>query len=128
MGKHLNRYQVYYFMRYNKKFYRKNKHWKKDWMPFIKYDKNDSGDYLIELIVYKLHMMYDYYLEDKNVRKILPESAIQRRIDTLEKACNLGDELMSLGEPTGFKEEQERQQASLDFFTFIAENYKGWWN
>lgn len=40
---------------------KKNSDWKKRWLPFIEYDHDFDGSFLIELIVHKLHIMLDYY-------------------------------------------------------------------
>ena len=71
---------------------KKNSDWKKRWMPFIKYDHDFDGGFLLELIVIKLHIMLDYYDHGKYCHQI-DESRLEI-VDELREACRLGDLLL----------------------------------
>lgn len=92
IGKHLKEY---------KKAYRKyrwenrktcvhaNSDWRKRWMPFIKYDHDFDGFFIIELINHKLHIMLDFYDHGKYCSQV-DESRLEI-VDQLREACRLGD-------------------------------------
>lgn len=65
--------------------------WKKEWGPFIKYDADWDGSYLLELIIYKLEKMYiglDVYSDE--VREDL-----NKRLETLKKTIDLGKKIQT---------------------------------
>ena len=87
-------------MRYKNKFKKRIKeegmckdHWRKKWLPFIKYDQDFAGEYLLELIVYKLHLMLDFW-EKYPSGVWLADEEIERTRHSLRKACELGDLLI----------------------------------
>ena len=92
IGKHLKDYKKAYIAdrRANRKTcVKRNSDWKKRWMPFIKYDHDFDGAFLIELIVHKLHIMLDYYEHGKYCMQV-DESRLEI-VDELREACRLGD-------------------------------------
>lgn len=69
---------------------RRHYNWKKEWGPFIKYDADWDGFYLIKLIVYKLEKMrvsFDIYSPE--LRKNLEE-----RLVTMDSAIALGKKIL----------------------------------
>lgn len=65
---------------------RKPYNWKKEWGPFIKFDADWDGSYLLDLIIYKLEKMYiglDMYSDE--VREDL-----DKRLAILKKTIDLG--------------------------------------
>lgn len=92
IGKHLKDYKKAYLAdrkKYKKTCVKKNSDWKKRWMPFIKYDHDFDGGFLIELIVHKLHIMLDYYDHGKYCWQV-DESRLEI-VESLKEACRLGD-------------------------------------
>ena len=92
IGKHLKEYKKAYkkARRENRKIcVHKNFDWKKRWLPFIKYDHDFDGAFLIYLIVHKLHIMLDYYDHGKYCMQV-DESRLEI-VESLKKACHLGD-------------------------------------
>ncbi len=92
IGKHLKDYKKAYKAnrRANRKTcVKRNPDWKKRWMPFIKYDQDFDGFFLIELINHKLHIMLDYYEHGKYCHQV-DESRLEI-VDSLKEACRLGD-------------------------------------
>lgn len=92
IGKHLQEYKKAYLAdrkKYKKTCTKKNSDWKKRWLPFIKYDHDFDGDFLIELIVHKLHIMLDYYDHGKYCWQI--EESRLEIVESLKEACRLGD-------------------------------------
>ena len=92
IGKHLKEYKKAYKRKRwedRKWCVKKNSDWRKRWMPFIKYDHDFDGDFLIELIVHKLHIMLDYYEHGKYCMQV-DESRLEI-VDELREACRLGD-------------------------------------
>ena len=69
--------------------YKKNNNWRKQWLPYIKYDHNFDGNFLIQLIVYKLHIMLDFYEHGKYCLQCDEERLAI--VDELREACRLGD-------------------------------------
>lgn len=92
IGKHLKEYKKNYkaWRRANRKScVKKNSDWKKRWMPFIKYDHDFDGFFLIELINHKLHIMLDFYAHGKYCMQV-DESRLEI-VNELREACHLGD-------------------------------------
>lgn len=92
IGKHLKEYKKAYLAdrKKNKRTcVKKNTDWKKRWLPFIKYDHDFDGFFLIELINHKLHIMLDYYEHGKYCSQV-DESRLEI-VDELREACRLGD-------------------------------------
>lgn len=70
---------------------RKPYNWKKEWGPFIKYDGDWDGSYLLELIIYKLERMYlalDVYSFE--VRE-----SLDKRLKTLQDTIDLGKKIQT---------------------------------
>ena len=86
IGKHLKEYKKAYKKRCNVD---KNSDWRKQWFPYIKYDHNFDGFFLIELIVHKLHIMLDFYEHGKYC--IQAEEERLKVVEELKEACRLGD-------------------------------------
>lgn len=97
IGKHLKDYKAKYLAarraEHPKSRIKKNPDWKKRWLPFIKYDHDFDGMFLIELIVHKLHIMLDYYDHGKYCSQV-DESRLEI-VESLKEACRLGDLLMA---------------------------------
>lgn len=72
---------------------KKQYNWKKRWLPFIKYDKDFDGTYFIELIVYKLHLMLDFYSDPANCMQT--DETRLPIVESLSKACELGDAIVN---------------------------------
>lgn len=92
IGKHLKDYKKAYkaIRKENKKTcVKRNSDWKKRWLPFIKYDHDFDGFFLIELINHKLHIMLDYYDHGKYCMQV-DESRLEI-VESLKEACRLGD-------------------------------------
>lgn len=92
IGQHLKDYKKAYLAdrkKYKKTCIKKNSDWKERWMPFIKYDHDFDGSFLIELIVHKLHIMLDYYDHGKYCWQV-DESRLEI-VESLKEACRLGD-------------------------------------
>lgn len=92
IGKHLKEYKKAYLAerkKYKKTRVKENSDWKKRWLPFIKYDHDFDGEYLIELIVHKLHIMLDYYDHGKYCWQV--EESRLEIVESLKEACRLGD-------------------------------------
>lgn len=89
IGKHLKDYKK----AFNKKEYKVNSDWKKRWMPFIKYDHDFDGEFLIKIMVQKLHIMLDFYEHGKYCMQA-DESRLEI-VDSLREACRLGDLLLA---------------------------------
>lgn len=92
IGKHLKDYKKAYKAdrRKNRKWcVKKNSDWRKRWMPFIKYDHDFDGFFLIELINHKLHIMLDFYDHGKYCSQV-DESRLEI-VESLKEACRLGD-------------------------------------
>lgn len=104
-------------MRYKDKFKKRIKeegmckdHWRKKWLPFIKYDQDFAGEYLLELIVYKLHLMLEFW--EKYPSDVwLSDEEIERNTNSLRKACELGDLLIDDNfDSTAYKILEEHHQ------------------
>ena len=87
-------------MEYKNKFKKRIKdermfkdHWRKKWLPFIKYDQDFAGEYLLELIVYKLHLMLEFW-EKYPSGVWLTDEEMEKKRQSLRKACELGDLLI----------------------------------
>ena len=97
IGKHLKDYKKTYMAERRaeprKVRIKKNSDWKKRWMPFIKYDHDFDGAFLIELIVHKLHIMLDYYDHGKYCWQV-DESRLEI-VESLKEACRLGDMILA---------------------------------
>ena len=92
IGKHLKDYKKAYLAERRKNrrsCVKKNTDWCKRWMPFIKYDHDFDGAFLVELIVHKLHIMLDYYDHGKYCSQV-DESRLEI-VESLKEACRLGD-------------------------------------
>ena len=93
IGKHLKEYKKKYLAEIKaeprKVRLKKNSDWKKRWLPFIKYDHDFGSSFLIEVIVYKLHIMLDYYDHGKYCMQV-DESRLEI-VESLKEACRLGD-------------------------------------
>ena len=97
IGKHLKEYKKKYLAErrseHRKVRLKKNSDWKKQWLPFIKYDHNFDGTFLLQLIVYKLHIMLDFYDHGKYCMQV-DESRLEI-VEELKEACKLGDMLLA---------------------------------
>ena len=93
IGKHLKDYKKKYLAKRKaesrKARIKKNSDWKKRWLPFIKYDHDFAGAFLIDLIVHKLHIMLDYYDHGRYCMQV-DESRLEI-VESLKEACRLGD-------------------------------------
>jgi hypothetical protein len=92
IGKHLKEYKKNYkaWRRANRKScVKKNSDWRKRWMPFIKYDHDFDGFFIIELINHKLHIMLDFYDHGKYCAQCDEERL--EIVKELKEACRLGD-------------------------------------
>lgn len=93
IGKHLKEYKKKYLAERRseprKVRIKKNSDWRKRWMPFIKYDHDFDGFFLIELINHKLHIMLDFYDHGKYCTQV-DESRLEI-VESLKEACHLGD-------------------------------------
>ena len=85
IGKHLKDYKK----AFNKKEYKVNSDWKKRWLPFIKYDHDFDGEFLIRIMVQKLHIMLDFYEHGKYC--IQADESRLEIVESLREACRLGD-------------------------------------
>ena len=96
IGKHLKEYKKNYIKARReeprKVRIKRNSDWKKRWIPFIKYDHDFDGEFFIELIVHKLHIMLDYYDHGKYCWQV-DESRLEI-VKSLQKACELGDKIL----------------------------------
>ena len=96
IGKHLKEYKKKYLEERRsepmKLRLKKNSDWKKRWMPFIKYDHDFDGAFFLNIIVYKLHIMLDYYEHGKYCMQV-DESRL-KIVASLRKACELGDSIL----------------------------------
>ena len=96
IGKHLKEYKKAYLAerkKNRKTCVKKNSDWRKRWMPFIKYDHDFDGFFLIELINHKLHIMLDYYEHGKYCMQV-DESRLEI-VNELREACRLGDLILA---------------------------------
>ena len=97
IGKHLKGYKRRYLAcrkaEPRKARIKKNDDWRKRWMPFIKYDHDFDGSFLLELIVHKLHIMLDFYEHGEYCHQV-DESRLQI-VEELKEACRLGDLLVA---------------------------------
>lgn len=131
-------------------------HWRKKWLPFIKYDHDFAGEYLLELIVYKLHLMLEFW-EKYPSGVWLADEEIEKNKQSLRRACELGDLLIedNFGQEAfdyldynstdmnGYKHEcsdevrktflkmlkeasKTKQKIKQEFFKHIADNYESW--
>lgn len=89
VGQHLKEYKKKFKQKIKQEKLCKSKDWKKRWLPYIKYDHDFDGGYFLELIVYKLHILLDYYEQKENCMQV-DESRLQI-VDNLKIACKLGD-------------------------------------
>lgn len=65
--------------------------WKKEWGPFLKYDADWDGAYLIELIIYKLEKMYLHLdLYSNEIREDL-----DKRLVVLRETIDLGKKVQN---------------------------------
>lgn len=114
IGTHLKKYKKDYLKtRLENKHtcVKKNSDWKNRWMPFIKYDHDFDGGFLIELIVHKLHIMLDYYDHGKYCWQV-DESRLEI-VESLKEACRLGDLIL---------EDKFNDPA----FEIMEKHYKSW--
>lgn len=65
--------------------------WKKEWLPFIKYDADWDGGYLLDLIIYKLEKMH-LYLQTYSFEV---KSDLKKRLAKLEKTISLGKKIQT---------------------------------
>ena len=169
IGKHLKDYKkAYKIKRHENRRWcvKKNSDWKKRWMPFIKYDHDFDGFFLIELINHKLHIMLDFYEHGKYCMQV-DESRLEI-VNELREACRLGDLIIAdnFNEPAFkvmmthmktytpsnndrtctlhmdwdtpenkaeydklIKETDAIREKTIDqFFKYIRENYRKWWD
>lgn len=70
----------------------KNSDWRKRWLPFIKYDHDFDGRFFLDLIVYKLHILLDFYEHGKYCMQV--EEGRLEIVESLKEACRLGDLLL----------------------------------
>lgn len=92
IGKHLKAYKKRFKERIKVEGLRMNSDWKLRWLPFIKYDQDFDGGYFLGLIVYKLHILLDYYEHGKYCIQV-DESRLGI-VKSLQEACKLGDMLV----------------------------------
>lgn len=91
LGKDFKQYKKSVLKDYKK--YEKPTKWRQRWLPFIKYDKDFDGFYFIALIVYKLHLMLDFYSNPANCMQV-DESRLLI-VKSLTEACELGDAIVN---------------------------------
>lgn len=114
IGKHLKEYKKDYLAerkKYKKTCVKENSDWKKRWLPFIKYDHDFDGEFLIELIVHKLHIMLDYYDHGKYCWQV-DESRLEI-VESLKEACRLGDLILE-------------DNFEAESFDFLDKHYTAW--
>lgn len=70
---------------------RKAYNWKKEWGPFIKYDADWDGEYLIELIIYKLEKMYI----GLDVYSLEVREDLNKRLAQIQEAIDLGKKILT---------------------------------
>lgn len=70
----------------------KNSDWRKRWTPFIKYDHDFDSGFFLDLIVYKLHILLDFYEHGKYCMQA--EEGRLQIVDSLKEACRLGELLI----------------------------------
>ena len=76
---------------YSKAEARKPYNWKKEWGPFIKYDADWDGAYLLDLIVYKLEKMYtELDIFSDEVRE-----SLEPKLAKLKEAIELGKKIQT---------------------------------
>jgi hypothetical protein len=92
IGKHLRAHKKRFKERIKAEGLRRNSDWKHRWLPFIKYDQDFDGGYFLELIVYKLHILLDYYEHGKYC--IQADESRLEIVKSLQEACKLGDMLV----------------------------------
>lgn len=92
IGKHLKNYKKKFKKEVKKYQLRKNNDWRKRWSPFIKYDHDFDGGFFLELIVYKLHILLDFYEYGKYCMQA--EEGRLQIVASLKEACRLGDLLI----------------------------------
>lgn len=92
IGNHLKAYKKHFKERIKDERLRVNSDWNLRWLPFIKYDHDFDGNYFLELIVYKLHILLDYYEHGKYCMQV-DESRLEI-VKSLQEACKLGDMLV----------------------------------
>lgn len=92
IGNHLKAYKKHFKERIKGESLRVNSDWSLRWLPFIKYDHDFDGNYFLELIVYKLHILLDYYEHGKYCMQV-DESRLEI-VKSLQEACKLGDMLV----------------------------------
>lgn len=93
MGKHLKEYKKSYYKLIKAGRARPNKTWRKRWLPFVKYDHDFDGGFLVDLIVHKLHIMLDFYEDGKHCWQV-DESRLEI-VKSLKEACRLGDMIIA---------------------------------
>lgn len=91
LGKDFKQYKKSILKEYKK--YEKPTKWRQRWLPFIKYDKDFDGFYFVALIVYKLHLMLDFYSNSDNCMQV-DESRLLI-VESLTEACELGDAIVN---------------------------------
>ena len=92
IGNHLKAYKKRFKERIKGERLKMNSDWNLRWLPFIKYDHDFDGNYFLELIVYKLHILLDYYEHGKYCMQV-DESRLEI-VKSLQEACKLGDMLV----------------------------------
>ena len=92
IGNHLKAYKKRFKERIKDEGLKMNSDWNLRWLPFIKYDHDFDGNYFLELIVYKLHILLDYYEHGKYCMQV-DESRLEI-VKSLQEACKLGDMLV----------------------------------
>ena len=93
IGKHLKDYKKKYLSKRDRFSVKKNTDWRRRWLPFIKYDHDFDGAFIIELLTHKLHIMLDYYEHGKYCMQV-DESRLEI-VESLRHACELGDAIVA---------------------------------
>lgn len=122
---------------------KKNKEWKDRWLPFIQYDYDFDGLYIISLIVHKLKLIKEHYQDEALVISKKDKNRIIRQVN---EVLELGEGLLtqSYDEPllelvdkktneevwdeTSRRCKKEKKNMNKKFFSLLAKYYEGWWD
>lgn len=68
------------------------RNWRRRWLKVVKADRDWDGNYLLELINHKLHLMLDFYSSDEPMQ--VDESRLQI-VKELKEVCELSDNILN---------------------------------
>ena len=90
-GKHLDEFKKDFLKKYDLGGY-VDRNWKKRWLPYIKYDHDWDGMYILFLILAKLHIMYDFYSTPDNC--VQSDEGLQQTLKELKEAIDFGEKFV----------------------------------